>query len=357
MTPIVYYDKPHQVNAADYGIEIPIVGSRPDMIHDSVIQNCPKIEIVSETRIDTPRPPLELVHSAEFVHNLLDSKETAIKELMKCYELINDDGSFNRYNPANAIADPTEALGKMFRQCEGTYIAAKMAWDKKNISPAQMVYYLGGGQHHARIDGPSGFCLLNDIALTAMRLIKEDGAGLIWIIDVDVHKGDGTAEIVNASVRGELPVQTYIGKNPEIINLSIHMARGWPLDREELAKSNGQNCAPIAPSRIDIGIESGDEANYVPKLKAGMDTILGYSGNRKPDFAIVVDGADPYEKDGLPSSALLKLSLEQCIERDMAIYHFLQAHKVPSVWLTSGGYGNAAWEVAAAFLKKLNDEV
>ena len=43
-----------------------------------------------------------------------------------------------------------------------------------------------------------------------------------WIIDVDAHRGDGTAEIM--------------AEHPEIKTLSIHMASGWPLDSPRIQR-------------------------------------------------------------------------------------------------------------------------
>ncbi|MDR0568952.1 MAG: histone deacetylase, partial [Spirochaetaceae bacterium] len=72
-----------------------------------------------------------------------------------------------------------------------------------------------------------------------------------------------------------------------------------------------------------------------------------------PDLVIVVDGADPYEHDGLPSSGLLRLSLAQCIERDRLVFRYLRDRRIPAVWIMAGGYGERAWEPPAHFLASL----
>jgi acetoin utilization deacetylase AcuC-like enzyme len=74
-----------------------------------------------------------------------------------------------------------------------------------------------------------------------------------------------------------------------------------------------------------------------------------------PDLAIVVDGADPYEKDELPSTSDLQLSLDTCVERDLLVYTFLRERHIPSAWLMAGGYGDRAWEPPASFLGALLD--
>ena len=70
-----------------------------------------------------------------------------------------------------------------------------------------------------------------------------------------------------------------------------------------------------------------------------------------PDLAVVVCGADPYEKDELPSTTDLKLTLAQMKERDLLVYGFLKERKIPQAYLMAGGYGESSWKVYAQFLE------
>lgn len=45
-----------------------------------------------------------------------------------------------------------------------------------------------GGTHHAFPDCGSGFCLLNDIAVTARQLLLERAVQRILVLDLDVHQ-------------------------------------------------------------------------------------------------------------------------------------------------------------------------
>ena len=49
-----------------------------------------------------------------------------------------------------------------------------------------------GGYHHAKKELASGFCYVNDIVISIMRLLQVYD----WIlyIDIDVHHGDGVEE-------------------------------------------------------------------------------------------------------------------------------------------------------------------
>jgi acetoin utilization deacetylase AcuC-like enzyme len=129
------------------------------------------------------------------------------------------------------------------------------------------------------------------------------------------------------------------------------MAHGWPLDDDTL-RNAAPGRAPLLPSEVEIPVEQGGEPCYLARLEDGLRCLERLTPNGVcPSLAIVVDGADPYEHDGLRSSALLCLSLEQCALRDMLIYDFLREREIPSAWIMAGGYGDRAWEPPARFLQ------
>jgi acetoin utilization deacetylase AcuC-like enzyme len=194
-------------------------------------------------------------------------------------------------------------------------------------------FYFGGGMHHAQKDYGNGFCLLNDIAIAIRKLQAEKVIKQAWIIDVDAHKGDGTAALTEG--------------DDSVTTLSIHMAKGWPLDQEKY-DSGGKLNPSFIPSDIDIPIDAGEEHLYVTRLKEGLRML---DSQPTADLAVVLAGADPYEKDELPSAKLLQLSLEQLQERDLLIYDFLQNKSIPTAYLMAGGYGESAWEVYTQFLE------
>jgi acetoin utilization deacetylase AcuC-like enzyme len=70
----------------------------------------------------------------------------------------------------------------------------------------------------------------------------------------------------------------------------------------------------------------------------------------RPDLALVVSGADPYARDALPSTAELRLTRAQLLERDQMVYRFLKARRIPQAALMAGGYGPHVWEIYAGFL-------
>jgi acetoin utilization deacetylase AcuC-like enzyme len=92
----------------------------------------------------------------------------------------------------------------------------------------------------------------------------------------------------------------------------------------------------------------GEDHLYVSRLREGLTKLDSFS---RPDLAVVVSGVDPYEKDELPSTGDLKLSLEQMMQRDLLVYEFLKERKIPRAYLMAGGYGESSWQVYAQFLE------
>jgi acetoin utilization deacetylase AcuC-like enzyme len=193
---------------------------------------------------------------------------------------------------------------------------------------------------------------MNDIIIAARKLQAEGAARNIWIIDVDAHKGCGSAELVRFMREGR---PEPFEEGCRLLTLSIHMAEGWPLDGETLRGADPLR-APLLPSDIEIPVGENDEASYCRKLGKGLtdlEALAKSAGAGTPDLAIVVDGADPYEHDGLASSAKLRLSLAACLERDLLVLGFLEARGIPSAWIMAGGYGDRAWEPPSEFLRAL----
>ena len=367
---MIFYDAAFNMHFYDYGIMLPVSPARAERVLECfrgnfvegtrgptlpypgpVFDTALALSYLRETGPALQRADLERVHSGEFTASLFDGGAALEKALLAAFELVDAQGRPHRYEPERAVKSFDELFQTILAHAGGTYLACRLA-----LAPGPgFCYFLGGGMHHARYDSGSGFCLVNDIVIAARKIQAEGRAGFVWVIDLDAHKGDGTAELVRfAREQGELADAAAPGaqKRPCILTLSIHMAKGWPLDDESLAAAK-KGRAPLVPSDIDIGVDSGEEAAYLPKLEKGIEELERISeaaGCRKPGLVIVVDGADPYEHDGLPSSEPLKLTLQQCLDRDNYVYRYLTGKNIPSAWIQAGGYGERAWEPCARFL-------
>lgn len=327
---MILYDPSIPASLTEFGILIPIRNSRALNTFQALLAD-PELKfrqkdwhwnriVETLTRDDVLR-----VHSAGYVERLY--KAGLEREIIATFELIDAEGKYYRYAPETATRPLSDLFQRILIKSAGTVQAARLALQHG------FCFSFTGGAHHAQYDFGNGFCLINDVVIAARKLQFEKKVSRIVVIDVDAHKGDGTA----ALTEGDDSIRT----------MSVHMARGWPLDCPALL-ADGRVNPSFVPSDIDIPIESGEEQYYLARLGTGLRQL---TEGKAVDLAIVVCGADPYEKDELPSAALLKLSLSQMFERDKMIYNWLIERNIPAVFLMAGGYGDDVWRVYAQFLR------
>ncbi len=164
---------------------------------------------------------------------------------------------------------------------------------------------LAGGTHHAFRDRGEGFCVFNDAAITARAMQSEAGLKRVSVIDCDVHQGNGTASI-------------FAGDD-SVFTFSIHGARNFPFAKET--------------SDLDIELDDGTgDDEYLWHLERGLDETLERS---RPQLAIYLAGADPYEDDRL---GRLKLTKRGLARRDRMVLGALAARRVPVAIAMAGGY-------------------
>ncbi len=314
-----------------FGMQIPVLDTRATSTIDALKQHpkigphMPKLLVTTQSE-QIEKEDIARVHTGRYVHALFSEKLESL--LMDAYELIDQNGEYNRYDPALAKSPLTDIFDVMSTRTAGSLQCMRAALSEK------FCYYFGGGFHHAHADFGHGFCIINDIVIGIRRLQAEGAISTAWVIDGDAHKGDGTAALTAG--------------DPTIGTLSIHMAYGWPLDLQRYDE-NGIEHPSFIPSTVDIPVKSGEETEYASSLEAGLAKLESVLPN--PDLAVVVFGADPYEQDGLDSAAKLKLTLQQLKQRDTVIYDFLRNRGIPAAYLMAGGYGPHAWEVNYQFLE------
>jgi len=335
---MILYDPNDRMGFFEFGIQIPILDSKVTRTFEALVQDSRLGPLVGEWHLRQIEETLERedllrVHSRGYVDRLFS--DALEKEIIRTYELIDDQGRYYRYDPNGATRPLAHLFDRILKRVAGTTQCCRVALEKG------FCFYFGGGMHHAQHDSGNGFCLLNDIVIGLRKLQAEQKIQNAWIIDVDAHKGDGTA----ALTRDDETLRT----------LSVHMAHGWPLDGQP-HQADGRPNPSFISSDIDIPIAAGEETTYNRRLRDGLDRLAGLS---RPDLAIVVSGADPYEGDALPSTQLLRLSKAQLLERDQTIYRFLENRRIPQASLMAGGYGPQVWEIYAGFLswvlrKRLN---
>jgi len=138
--------------------------------------------------------------------------------------------------------------------------------------------------HHAETDRAMGFCLFNNIAITARYLQRARGVGKILIIDWDVHHGNGTQQIFY--------------EDPTVLLFSSHQYPYYPGTggMEEGGRGEGETFTVNAPLRAGCGDKEYQDV-YTKMLLPVADVF-------EPDFVLISAGFDAHESDPLASMRL-----------------------------------------------------
>jgi len=168
-----------------------------------------------------------------------------------------------------------------------------------------IAFNVAGGTHHAGSFWGEGFCLLNDQAIAANYLLNNGLAKHILIIDLDVHQGNGTAEIFD--------------QDPRVFTFSMHGDKNFPFRKEK--------------SDLDIPLADGTgDQEYLGILSKTLPSLLE---QHQPDFVFYLSGVDVLTTDKLGK---LSLSAEGCKERDRMVLQFCKNHLLPVQVSMGGGY-------------------
>jgi acetoin utilization deacetylase AcuC-like enzyme len=164
---------------------------------------------------------------------------------------------------------------------------------------------IAGGTHHAFTDRGEGFCLLNDQAIAANHLLEHGLATRILIVDLDVHLGNGTAQIFR--------------NNERVFTFSMHGANNYPLAKEQ--------------SGLDIGLaDFADDKFYLKVLDINLKHLVD---TFQPDFIFYQSGVDILATDKL---GRLNISREGCMKRDRIVLETARRNRIPIVASMGGGY-------------------
>lgn len=166
---------------------------------------------------------------------------------------------------------------------------------------------IAGGTHHAFTNKGEGFCLLNDIAIASNYLLQSRLARRILVVDLDVHQGNGTAQIFRDDDR--------------VFTFSMHGANNYPIIKEM--------------SDLDIGLpDHTDDSFYLKTLDVNLRNLLE---KVEPDFIFFQSGVDVLATDKL---GRLSLTREGCRQRDKIVLELARLNKIPLVASMGGGYSN-----------------
>ncbi|MEZ0494972.1 histone deacetylase [Sphingomonas sp. IW22] len=236
-----------------------------------------------------PRVWLEAAHEPDYVAEVIEARVPPAKE--------------------RRIGFPVTPLVARRAQSVpgGTWLAALLALDHGYAANT------AGGSHHALAATGAGYCVFNDLACTAIRLVEEGVVGRVLIVDCDVHQGDGTASLT----AGRHDIATY----------SIHADKNFP--------------ARKARSTLDVALPDGvEDAEYLGTLESTLAPMIdGFA----PDLILYQAGVDPFAGDRL---GRLSLTLDGLAQRERLIARLARSRGLPVASALGGGYGHDAMEVA-----------
>ena len=192
-----------------------------------------------------------------------------------------------------------ELIERELRIANGTILGCKKALEKG------IAFNSAGGTHHAYSNRGEAFCLLNDQAIGAQYLLNQKLAKKILIVDLDVHQGNGTAEIFQ--------------NTDAVFTFSMHGKSNYPFKKEQ--------------SDLDIALPDGiDDGIFLKRLSENLPQLIA---SHKPDFIFYLAGVDILETDKLGK---LSCTIDGCKKRDAFVFELCKKHEIPVQVSMGGGY-------------------
>jgi len=179
----------------------------------------------------------------------------------------------------------------------------------------RIAFNAAGGTHHAGSNWGEGFCMLNDQAIAANYLLKNQLASRILIVDLDVHQGNGTAQIFE--------------NEPRVFTFSMHGANNFPFRKEK--------------SDLDIPLPDGMMDDEY--LRILYDTLPKLITQHQPDFIFYLAGVDILATDKLGKFAI---SREGCKARDKFVLEQCHKNNIPVQISMGGGYSTDIRDIVEA---------
>ena len=183
------------------------------------------------------------------------------------------------------------------------------------LNGATIAGNMAGGTHHAFRGEGSGYCIFNDIAIAAEVALKTESVNRILVIDLDVHQGDGTAEIFR--------------NDPRVYTVSLHGENNFPFRKKT--------------SDFDLGFANGTkDEEYLSQL----DQVLKGLINEPFDLIFFQAGVDGLDSDSLGLLSLTRAGLKK---RNAQIFQFRKKVMRPMLIFMGGGYAKPIEDTVDAF--------
>ena len=170
--------------------------------------------------------------------------------------------------------------------------------------------------HHATRNNSMGFCLFNNIAIAA-RYAQSIGYKKVFIIDFDVHHGNGTQDIFY--------------EDNSVFYFSTHQAFAYP--------GTGD------PGEIGSGAGEGYTFNYPLMPNSGDSELLEVYNEElpplisrfQPDIILISAGYDLHESDPLAMLDITHNGIKTMVDKILSL-----KREVPKILFLEGGYNTKA---------------
>lgn len=169
-------------------------------------------------------------------------------------------------------------------------VAAMIDAAREAICNGQVAIAPVAGFHHAGYADAFGYCTFNGLVIAALVMQNEGLAKRVGILDLDVHEGDGTQQII---------------KQLNLDSLIVHHSLGYAVN-------------PV-PENAET---------YLASLPEVLDSMMSC------DVILYQASADPHIDDPLGGF----LTTEQLRERDRLVFALCKKLNIPIAWNIAGGY-------------------
>lgn len=132
--------------------------------------------------------------------------------------------------------------------------------------------------HHAEADNGRGYCVFANIVIAIEHARRVRGLGRVAVVDWDVHHGNGT--------------ETAYLEDPNVLTISVHQDRCYPIDRGGL-EVTGRGAGAHTNLNIPLPPGSGHGA-YVSAFE---QVVIPALVRFKPELIVVASGLDANAMD------------------------------------------------------------
>ena len=192
-----------------------------------------------------------------------------------------------------------ELVERTLSEVSGTVLTADLAL------ACGLAVNTAGGTHHAHRSHASGYCIFNDLAITAKRVIARGAVDRVLIVDLDVHQGDGTAAAT--------------ADDPGIYTLSVHCEDNFPRTKASSSRD------------VSLPTGTGDDV-YIKTTEAALRESIEECN---PQLVLYDAGVDVHAADDLGG---FELTDEGLIRREALVIDTCVGRGIPVAAVVGGGY-------------------